>query len=43
MQMLQCMSCGWADLAFSDEDAEARAATHELGTGCTDVLWRRKQ
>lgn len=43
MQMVQCMTCGWADLALSDHDAEMKAAGHEVKTGCTGVLWRRKQ
>jgi len=34
MTMVQCMKCGWADIALSEFDAEAKVAGHKVKTGC---------
>jgi len=34
MTMIQCVKCGWADLALSEFDAEAKVSGHKTKTGC---------
>jgi hypothetical protein len=34
MTMVQCMKCGWADIALSEFDAEAKVEGHKVKTGC---------
>lgn len=46
MTMVQCMACGWADIALSEFDAEAKRTSHRIKTGCSgEVLvangWKR--
>lgn len=40
MKVLQCMTCGWADLALSEDDAEMKSQAHSVKTGCIGEVRR---